>query len=106
MNAKKGKYTLYANVSRNYMTWFNAFNETQELYEGSNLVETRKNIGKALGNGNSWSSKVAFDYDFSKNTSVGLQYKVLCRIIFLKERLTKVSPTAHREAETAKAHRG
>lgn len=71
MNAKKGKYTLYANVSRNYMTWFNAFNETQELYEGSNLVETRKNIGKALGNGNSWSSKVAFDYDFSKNTSVG-----------------------------------
>lgn len=71
MNAKKGKYTLYANISRNYMTWFNAFNETQELYEGSNLVETRKNIGKAKGNGDSWSSKVAFDYDFNKKTSVG-----------------------------------
>ncbi|MBB6001726.1 outer membrane beta-barrel protein [Arcicella rosea] len=71
MNAKKGKYTLYANISRNYMTWFNISKETQELYEGSNLVETRNNIGNQHGDGNSWSSKVAFDYDFTKKTSIG-----------------------------------
>lgn len=72
MNAKKGKYTVYANLSRNYMTWLNAANEYQELFKGDQVVETRKNVGKSLGSGESWSSKFAFDYDFSKNTSLGV----------------------------------
>ena len=72
MNAKKGKYTVYANLSRNYMTWLNAANEYQELFKGDQVVETRKNIGKSLGSGESWSSKLAFDYDFSKSTSLGV----------------------------------
>ena len=72
VNSKKEKYTIYANLSRNNEKSFNASVENQRfLDENGKVIETRDNNEISKGNFDSWSSKLGFDYDFSKKTSVG-----------------------------------
>lgn len=72
VNSKREKYTIYANLSRNNDKSFNAGNDTQRFFnEQGNVLETRDNNEVSTGNFGSWSSKLGFDYDFSKKTSVG-----------------------------------
>ncbi|MFC0185654.1 TonB-dependent receptor domain-containing protein [Pseudarcicella hirudinis] len=73
MSTKKEKFALYANVSRNYNTWFNTQNENQRLLgESQELDETRINKGLNKGANGNWNAKVGLDYDLSKNTVVGI----------------------------------
>jgi Outer membrane protein beta-barrel family/CarboxypepD_reg-like domain len=72
VNSKKEKYTIYANLSRNNGKTFNASVENQRFLDGKgNVLETRDNNEVSQGNYGSWSSKLGFDYDFSKKTSLG-----------------------------------
>ena len=72
VNSKKEKYTIYANLSRNNEKTFNASVENQQfLGENGSVIETRDNNEISTGNFGSWSSKLGFDYDFSKKTTVG-----------------------------------
>jgi hypothetical protein len=72
VNSKKEKYTIYANLSRNNEKTFNASVENQRFFDGKgNVLETRDNNEVSQGNYGSWSSKLGFDYDFSKKTSLG-----------------------------------
>ena len=72
VNSKKEKYTIYANLSRNNEKTFNASVENQQFLDGKgNILETRDNNEISQGNYGAWSSKLGFDYDFTKKTSLG-----------------------------------
>jgi hypothetical protein len=71
LNSKKEKYSIYANISRSVEKSFSASEVTQQILENKTVSESRQNKELTTSDESVWSSKIGFDYDFSKKTSVG-----------------------------------